>query len=53
MGLANILNLTLLYINSEAVIPAPYRVRGNSGENPDHKHWIPPYQVPRVKHGAS
>jgi hypothetical protein len=28
LGLLSVVNLTLLYINSEAVIPAPYQVRG-------------------------
>ena len=36
---------TLLYINSEAVIPAPFFNGVNSNGDPAHKYWIPPYQV--------
>ncbi len=39
------MRLTLLYIGSEAVIPAPISTGINSSENPAQKDWIPPYQV--------
>jgi len=42
----------LLYISSEAVIPAPYlvvgsnrQVRGKLQRESTQKYWIPPYQV--------
>jgi hypothetical protein len=40
-----VVNLTLLYINSEVVIPAPIFIGINSSGNPAKKDWIPPYQV--------
>jgi hypothetical protein len=42
---AIVVNLALLYITSEAVIPAPIFIGINSSGNPLQKHWIPPYQV--------
>jgi hypothetical protein len=43
--LASGVSLTLLYINSEVVIPAPIFIGINSSGNPAQKDWIPPYQV--------
>ena len=41
----SVANLTLLYINSEAIIPAPYQARGKLQRESSRKHWIPPYHV--------
>jgi len=35
------MNLTLLYINSEAVIPAPYQLRDKLQRESSLKYWIP------------
>jgi hypothetical protein len=41
-------NLTLLYIDPRAVIPAPYQVRGKLQQESSSKNT----GFPRVKHGA-
>jgi hypothetical protein len=38
---SSVVNLTLLYIRSEVVIPAPIFIGINSSGNPAQKHWIP------------
>ncbi len=61
----NVLCPTLLYIISQAVIPAPYQIRGKPqresrvpDENRDRRHkWFPAFAgtasgFPRVEHGA-
>jgi hypothetical protein len=45
LKISSVVRPTLLYINSEAVIPAPISIGINSSGNPPQKHWIPPYQV--------
>jgi hypothetical protein len=40
-------NLTLLYIDSEVVIPAPIFIGINSSGDPAQQDWIP-----RIKYGA-
>jgi len=42
---ARVVRPTLLYINSEGVIPAPIFIEMNSSRNPAQKHWIPPCQA--------
>jgi hypothetical protein len=42
MGIqASVVRPTLLYIGSEAVIPAPISIGINSSGNPAQKYWIP------------
>ena len=45
MKAPSLVNLTLLHIDCEAVIPAPISIGVNSSGNPARKYWIPPYQV--------